>query len=110
MWDENKQGIAENFCNFFANVAKILKSKSILVRDFVWMRPTWENTMSQKSRFVVKEVSQAAVHKELTKLNGRKQLALTISPGMLKDAAPILAKPLTYVIYLSLKSEIVPTD
>ena len=33
---------------FFANVAKILKSKSILLRDFVWMRPTWENIMSQR--------------------------------------------------------------
>ena len=107
----NKQEIAESFCNFFANVAKILKSKSILLRDFVWMRPTWENTMSQKDRFVVKEVSQAAVHKELTKLKRKKATGIdNLPPGMLKDAAPILAKPLTYVINLSLKSGTVPTD
>ena len=107
----NKQEIAESFCNFFANVAKILKSKSILLRDFVWMRRTWENTMSQKDRFVVKEVSQAAVHKELTKLKRKKATGIdNLPPGMLKDAAPILAKPLTYVINLSLKSGIVPTD
>ena len=33
-----------------------------------------------------------------------------LPPGMLRDAALILAKPLTYVINLSLKSGIVPTD
>ena len=107
----NKQEIAESFCHFFANAAKILKSKSILLRDFVWMRPTWENTMTQKGRFVVKEVSQIAVHNELAKLKRKKATGIdNLPPGMLKDAAPILAKPLTYVINLSLKSGIVPTD
>ena len=92
----NKQEIAESFCNFFANVAKTLKCKSILLRDFVWMRPTWESTMSQKGRFVVKEVSQAAVQKELTKLKRKKATGIdNLPPGMLKDAAPILARPLT---------------
>ena len=67
--------------------------------------------MSQKGRFVVKEVSQAAVQKELTKLKRNKATGIDkLPPGMLKDAAPILAKPLTYVINLSLKSGIVPTD
>ena len=107
----NKQEIAESFCKFFANVAKILKSKSILLRDFVWMRPTCKNTMSQKGRLVVKEVSQIAVHNELAKLKRKKATGIdNLNPGMLKHAAPIPAKPLTYVINLSLKSGIVPTD
>ena len=95
----------------FANVAKILKSKSILLGDFAWMRPTWVNTVPHKGRFVVKEVSQAAVHKELTNLKRKKATGIdNLPPGMLKDAASILAKPITYVINLSLKSGIVPTD
>ena len=49
-----------------------------------------------KGRFVVKEVSQAAVHKELTKLKRKKATGIdNLPPGMLKNAAPILAKPLT---------------
>eukprot|EP00794_Sanderia_malayensis_P015479 gene15479-17059_t len=107
----NKQAIAESFCKLFANIAKTLKCKYILLRDFAWMRPTWDNTVPHKDRFVVKEVSEAAVHKELANLKRMKAAGIdNLPPGMLIDAAPILAKPLTYLINLSLKTGIVPTD
>ena len=67
--------------------------------------------MPYKDRFVVKEVSEAAVHKELTNLKRKKATDIdNLPPGMLKDTAPILAKPLTFLINLSLKTGIVPTD
>ncbi len=70
-----------------------------------------ENTVSQRDRFVVTEVSEAAVQKELSKLKRKNATGIdNLPPGMLKDAAPVLAKPLTHVINLSLKSGIVPTD
>ena len=52
--------------------------------------------MPHKDRFVVNEVSEAAVHKKLTNLKRKKATGIdNLPPGMLKDAAPILAKPLT---------------
>ena len=54
----NNNAIAESTCNILANVALNLKSKSILIQEFVWMRPAWKNVFC-KDRFVIKEVSKS---------------------------------------------------
>ena len=49
----DKSFIANSFCEYFTNVARNLKSKSFLLHDFVWSRPTSENRCDQPtgSRF-----------------------------------------------------------
>ena len=48
---------------------------------------------------------------ELKILNGRKATGLdNLPPGLLKDAAGVIAKPLTFIINLSLETGVVPTE
>ena len=39
----DKSLIANSFCEYFSTIARNLKSKSILLRDFVWSNPAEEN-------------------------------------------------------------------
>ena len=56
-------------------------------------------------------MSEETVFAELKKLKRSKATGLdNLPPGMLKDAASILRKPLTYVINLSLTFGIFPSD
>ncbi len=104
--------IANTLCSYYSNVANLLKSKSFLLRGFTWMKPSENNLVPPCSeKFTLNEVSKADVYKELNKLKRKKATGLDNLPlGLLKHAASILTKPLTYVINLSIKTGMVPTD
>ena len=104
--------IANTLCNYFPGVANLLKSKSFLLRDFTWMKPSKHNFVTPcPVKFTLNEVCQADVYKELSNLKRKKATGLdNLPPGLLKDVAPVLAKPLTHVINLSFKTGQVPTD
>ena len=58
----DKSFIANSFCEYFSTVARNLKSKSILLRDFVWSKPSEDNLPNQvaESQFTFKAVKQLA--------------------------------------------------
>ena len=61
--------------------------------------------------FVFSSVSVDEVFRELRNLKRKKSTGRdNIPPGMLKDAATIIAKPLAYMINLSLQSGSVPIE
>eukprot|EP00794_Sanderia_malayensis_P006580 gene6580-7323_t len=98
---------ANTLCSYFSNVANSLKSKSFPLRVFTWMKPT-ENILAPlcSEKFSLKEVSEADVYKELKNLERKKATGLdNLPPGLLKDIAPILTKPLTHaMMYLIMKA------
>jgi len=81
-----------------------------MLRDFVWSLPFIGKKKTDK-QFHFKEVTVNEVFKNLKKLSRKKSPGIdNLSPGFLKDAAIIIAKPLCQVINLTLKSGLVPTD
>ena len=61
----DKSLIANSFCEYFSTIARNLKSKSILLRDFVWSNPAEENLSIQvtESQFSFKAVKESEVLK-----------------------------------------------
>jgi hypothetical protein len=106
----NSKTIANNFCEFFSTVALKLKQNSIPLRNFTWRRPS-AIRMRSNERFKFTYVSKISIEKELKSLKRGKSAGHDdIPPGMLKDAASELAKPLSHIINLSLQTGVVPTE
>jgi len=64
-----------------------------------------------KTNFLFKEVHESQIYKELRNLKRKKATGLdNFLSGLLKDAASVIAKPLTYIINLSLRSGTVPAE
>ena len=78
----DKSFIANSFCEYFSTVARNLKSKSILLRDFAWSKPAEENLPNQvtESQFSFKAVKELEIFKELKNLKRKKRLDWIISP------------------------------
>ena len=102
--------IANAFCSFFCSTINTLKTKAFVLIDFVWRRQTFESLRTCKN-FTFKQVTEKTVHSELRKLKRKKSTGIDdIPPSVLKDAANVLAKPLTRIINLSLQTGVFPTD
>ena len=101
----DKSLIANSFCEYFSTVARNLKSKSILLRDFVWSKlAAEENVPNQvtESQFTFKAATELEILKKLKNLKRKKASGLdNFPPGLLKDVALVLSKPLTLLINLS---------
>ena len=80
-------------CSDFSNVVKSLKSKSLLLRDFTWMKPSEINlVLTCSERFTLNGVTEIVVYQELNNLKRKKAAAIDdLPPGLLKDAAYVLA-------------------
>lgn len=106
----DKKTVANNFCQYFSNIAFTLKQKSQPLRDFIWRKPAKLDTRTDK-QFKFEYVSKTFVERELKSLKRGKAAGHDdIPPGMLKDAASIISKPLCYLINLSLQTGIVPAE
>ena len=59
----DKSFIAMSFCEYFSTTARNLKSKSIVLRDFVWSKPAEENLPNQvtESQFTFKVVKESEI-------------------------------------------------
>ena len=70
----DKSFIGNSFCNYFSTVARNLKSKSILLCDFVWRKPAEEFLPNQvtESQFTFKAVKELEILKELKNLKRNK--------------------------------------
>ena len=106
----NSKTIANKFCEFFSTVAKTLKRNSLPLCNFTWSRPFTHRKRTNKY-FKFKYVSKIYVEKQLKALKRGKSAGHDdIPPGLLKDAATELAKPLSVIINLSLKTGNVPSE
>ena len=107
----DKKFIAESFCDYFTNVAINLKKKSFLLHDLVWSNPSEIRLPQVKEKLLFRAVKEEEILTELKNLKRKKATGLdNLPPGLLKDAARVIAKPLTFIINLSLSSGVVPTD
>ena len=104
--------IANTFCQYFSCVARKLKCSSNVIKDYVWGKPAViENFVNGGVNFNFKHVNEKEIYNELKNLKRKKAQGLDdIPPGLLKDAASLIAKPLTYVINMSLTEGVVPKD
>ena len=94
----DKKSIAESFCDYFTNVAIKLKKKSFLLRDLVWSNPNGMTLPQVKEKFLFRSVKNLK-RKKATGLDN-------LPPGLLKDAAGVIAKPFTFIIKIPLKLEL----
>ena len=107
----DNKSIAESFCDYFTNVAIKLKKKSFLLRDLVWSNPNGMTLPQVKEKFLFRIVKEEEILTELKNLKRKKATGLdNLPPRLLKDAAGVIAKPLTFIINLSLETGVVPTD
>ena len=64
-----------------------------------------------ESQFTFKTVKESEILKELKNLKQKKASGLdNFPPGLLKDAALVLTKPLTFIIDFSLETGVVPSE
>ena len=64
-----------------------------------------------KEKFLFRSVKEEEILTELKNLKRKKATGLdNLPPGLLKDAAGVIAKPLTFIINLSLETGVVPTE
>ena len=109
----DKSFVANSFCEYLITIARNLKSKSIVLHDFVWSKPAKENLPSQvtESQFTFKAVKESDILIELINLKQEKVSGLdNFSSGLLKDVALVLTKRLTFIINLSLETGVVPRE
>ena len=97
------------FSKYFASVAQILKANAIPLMNFVW-RFTPQSSPRTNKVFSTGYVSKIFIEKELRSLVRNKATGIDdLPPGMLKDCAALIAKPLCHIINLSLRSSTIPS-
>ena len=87
-----------------------VKATSIRLKDFVWSTPVQIHPKTY-STFRFKEVLVSDVFKHLKKLSRNKATGYDdLPPGLLKDSAQYISRPLTHVINSSLATSVIPED
>ena len=96
---------ATNFHKFFTSIAKNLCS--------VFKDPALPRILAPRvnNDFALQEVSDSFVRHELSKLKSSKATGLDKIPAkLLKDASSVIAKPITYLINLTISSGEIPSQ
>ena len=102
--------IANAFSNYFATVANTLKTKTLLLKNFMWMRQK-SLAPAEDKHFRFQKVNPVQVYSELRRLKRKKAVGVDRFPSeMIKDAANVLAGPLTFLINMSIETGLVPSD
>ena len=107
--NDSKQ-IATAFCKYFTNIVTKIKKKTFFLQDLVWRKPK-EIEQKTNNVFMFKPVTTAEMSQKLKLLKRKKSAGLdNIPPSLLKDCADSIAPSLTYLISLSFKNGVFPTD
>ena len=107
--NDSKQ-IATAFCKYFTNIVTKIKKKTFFLQDLAWRKPK-EIEQKTNNVFMFKPVTTAEVSQKLKLLKRKKSAGLdNIPPSLLKDCADSIAPSLTYLINLSFKNGVFPTD
>ena len=104
-YDSQKCLKANAFSSFFSIVAYTVKKAALPLRDFIW-RNYAQSESENNTVFTFTHVTKIFVEKQLKSLKRRKAAGVDQIPsGMLKDAASVLAGPLSFLINLSLRTK-----
>ena len=99
---------ANTFASYFSQAVSKIKSLAIPMVHFAWRKPRGLFRRTNET-FKLSYVSRIFVERELKQLNRNKSAGLdNLPPGMLKDCAKNISRPLRYIINLSITSSIVP--
>ena len=102
--------ILNAFCKHFTDIVSCLKQKAFPLSNLTW-RVTSDIASRTDGIFKFQLVSVSEVHRILKSLKCSKSVEVDNLPSrLLKDSASAIALPLTYIINLSLKSGLVPTE
>lgn len=99
----------KKFSDYFKNAILTLKQKSMPLMNFTW-RFTNPAPNRTNQNFTIGYISKIFVEKELRALSRNKATGPDeLPPGMLKDCATHISKPLSYILNLSIDSGTVPS-
>ena len=109
--DNNKTpSIAQRFCNFFSNIPRSLKQKSLPLKDFVWRIPNITR-LCTTAVFKFKYVPKISIENQLKRLSKKKPSGVDNIPArLLRDSATAISQPITYLINLSLQTGNIPEE
>ncbi|KAK3085363.1 hypothetical protein FSP39_002164 [Pinctada imbricata] len=108
--------IANHFNSFFTTIAaklveKLPSGKGLYHACSDVVRKFYEDRKTSNHKFVLSNVSEEFIFKELRNLNTGKSTGLDGIPArFLKDAAEVLKIPITFIINLSITNQTVPED
>ena len=101
---DNRKDIADGFCQFYSHIASSLKKITYPLINFTWRAHATLHPRTYCS-FRFQDVSVSDVTRYLKNLKRRKAAGYdNLPPGLLKDAASVIARPLTHLINMSLNS------
>ncbi|XP_063436588.1 uncharacterized protein LOC134718019 [Mytilus trossulus] len=108
----NQQEISEIFNDFFVNVAKNIGDNNVQVND---KHPSIEaisnkySNGSTSNKLIFQPINEEFVSKRIGKINVKKATGIDgISPKILHAAKPVVIKPITQLVNLSLSTSIFP--
>ena len=104
-----QQDVCAIFNTFFVNVAKDIGTSDVKVdADHPSVSAIQENVRLESS-FQFKPVTEEFIHKQIKSINVKKATGIdTISPKLLHLAEPVILKPLTELVNMSLQQSIFP--
>lgn len=108
--------IANHFNSFFTTIASKLVDKlpnpsNIFHASSNAVKSFYNQRQQNNDEFILKHVSETFVYKELCNLNVSKSTGLDGIPAkFLKDAAPFIKIPITFLINMSISEATVPKD
>ncbi|XP_057305259.1 uncharacterized protein LOC130642190 [Hydractinia symbiolongicarpus] len=107
--DSESRSKVNNFSKFFSTAVHSLKSKLIQLMNFTW-RYVPPFSLRTNKIFITGYISKIFVEKELRSLKRNKATGIDeLTPGMLKDCAILISKPLSHIINLSINTSTVPS-
>ena len=108
--DKKEQTSAvDKFSQYFSTVVKSLKTASIPLTDSIW-RFTKSLPSRTENSFTLDYVSIVFIEKELRSLKRQKATGIDeLPPGLLRDCAKGISKPICHIINLSIQTSTVPS-
>jgi len=101
---------ANNFCDFFSTISHKIKKESNKLKNFIWYEPD-HFPLRTVNVFRVQPITELFVAQQLKRLKKKKATGLDgIPPKFLKEISPIIAKPVCFIINLSLESCQIPNE
>ena len=106
----DKVEICDRFCKYFTEAVILMKKVTYPLIDFIWRKPAAFFSRTDKT-FSFSYVSTVEVMNHLKRLKRKKSTGYDdLPPGMLNDSAVVIAQPLAYIIILSLRTGLFPSD
>ena len=106
---DDKAKIANGFCSCFVTVVRLMKSNAIKLRDFVWKSQTHLLPKTAR-RLKFQYVSKIEVERDKKMKRKKTTGSDNLPAGMLKDSASTISSTLSFIINLSLRQGMVPSE